>query len=250
MTNDQRLAQPATSTAEPVAWPVFLLQFLTVVAVYFLASAPPVFLIGATSVGMATSVALSMAGALLVAWTWLRRDHALAQAWDLSHPPGGWPRTIGIALLSTAAIIAWFQIGGALVMRLGLAMPDVSSVMNMVTQSPAHFAMWIVLVAIFAAGFGEELLWRGFLMDRLARLRGLAGKPWAIIGIQGALFGLPHFYQGWGGVIVTGVVGLFFGWLRFNQRGNLWALIIAHVLVDVIMMSAGYAAKLGLIELQ
>ncbi len=172
------------------------------------------------------------------------------QAWDLSHPPEGWPRAIGIALLATVAIIAWFQIGSLLVQQIGLGMPDVGHVMDMVTQSPAHFAMWIVLVAIFAAGIGEELLWRGFLMDRLQRLPGLSGRAWAIIGIQGALFGLPHLYQGWGGVIITGVVGLFFGWLRYNRRGNLWTLIIAHILVDVLMMSAGYAGKLGLIELQ
>ena len=239
-----------TTSAGSLGWPVFVLQFLSVMLVYLLASIPPVVIFGETSVGMATSVALSMAAALVVAWAWLRRDGAVAQAWDLSHPPEGWPRAIGIALLATVAIIAWFQIGSLLVQQLGFGMPDVSAVMDMVTQSPAHFAMWIVLVAIFAAGIGEELLWRGFLMDRLERLPGLSGHAWAIIGIQAVLFGLPHLYQGWGGVIITGVVGLFFGWLRYNRRGNLWTLIIAHILVDVIMMSAGYAGKLGLIELQ
>ena len=235
------------NAVRPIGWPIFILQFVTVTLVYLLASVPSVLVFGETSVGIATSVALSMAGALLVAWAWLRRDGAVAQAWDLSRPPEGWLRATGIALLATVAIIAWFQIGSLLVQQLGFAMPDVAVVMEMVTQSPAHFAMWIVLVAVFAAGFGEELLWRGFLMDRLQRLRGLSGHAWLIIGIQGALFGLPHLYQGWGGVIITGVVGLFFGWLRYNRRGNLWTLIIAHVLVDVLMMSARYAGELGVI---
>ena len=83
-------------------------------------------------------------------------------------------------------------------------------------------------------------------MDRLSRLGGLRGKMWPIILIQAALFGLPHAYQGLGGVIITGVVGIGLGWLRFHNKGNLWPCIIAHVAVDTIMMSLSYATKLGI----
>lgn len=239
--------------ARPLGWGRFILQFLTIAIVYFAAQFPPVLIWGytneagvftITSTGAAVSTALGMAAALLVAWAWLRRDGALAQAWNLSAPTS-WGRTLLIAAAATIAIIVWFTVGSMLVQAIGLETPDVGEVLGWVTQSNFHFLLWILLVAIFAAGLGEELLWRGFLMDRLARLGGLRDKVWLIIGIQALLFGLPHLYQGMGGVIITGVVGIGFGWLRYRCGGNLWACVLAHMAVDVIMMSLSYAGKLG-----
>ena len=142
-------------------------------------------------------------------------------------------------------IFAIFIGVGGLAGELGLGVPDASLVLDLVTESPTMFALWIVGVAWLAAGTGEELLYRGFLMDRLARVSGLRGKPWLVIVIQAALFGLPHAYQGWGGVLVTGTVGLFLGWLRWRMNGNLWACIIAHAAVDTIAMGAYYGETLG-----
>jgi membrane protease YdiL (CAAX protease family) len=85
-------------------------------------------------------------------------------------------------------------------------------------------------------------------MDRLARLPGLRGRDVAVVIIQAVVFGLPHLYQGWSGAVVTGVVGLILGWMRLRTGGNLWALAIAHGLVDTVMLSAGYTdvfAKIG-----
>ncbi|EDL47843.1 CPBP family intramembrane glutamic endopeptidase [Erythrobacter sp. SD-21] len=237
-----------------IGWGYFILQMLTIGVVYFACSIPAAAIWGEldangqatiSSTGAAVSVASSMVGGLLVAWLWLRRDGALAQAWNLRTPPEGWPRTLLVAVLATVAIIGWFTLGAMLAETVGLAVPDVEEVLGWVTQSRFHFMLWIVLVALFAAGLGEELLWRGYLMDRLERLPGLAGKAWPIIIIQGALFGLPHAYQGWGGMIITGVVGLGLGWLRYNRGGNLWALVLAHMAVDVIMMSLAYADRLS-----
>lgn len=236
-----------------LGWGRFILQFATVMIVYFVAQIPPALIWGfetadgqfsITSTGAAVSTALGMAAALLVAWAWLRKDGALAQAWNL-RAPASWPRTLGWSVLATVGIIGWFTLGSMLVQAMGLATPDVAEVLDWVTQSSFHFILWIVLVALFAAGLGEELLWRGFLMDRLERLGGLSEKVWLVIAIQAVLFGLPHLYQGLGGVIITGVVGLGFGWLRYRFSGNLWACVIAHMAVDVLMMSLSYADKLG-----
>lgn len=228
-----------------LGWGRFILQLVTVAAAYFASGIPAVAIWGQTSTGVAASVAMSMFGGLLMAWFWLQRDGALAEAWNLRKPKN-WPRTLGWAVLATIAIIGWFTLGSMLVEAIGLSTPDVEQVLGWVTQSQFHFILWIVLVALFAAGLGEELLWRGFLMDRLARLGGLRGRMWLVILMQAALFGLPHFYQGFGGVIITGVVGIGFGWLRFRFGGNLWACVLAHMAVDTIMMSLSYATKLGL----
>ena len=237
-----------------LGWGRFLIQLATVAFAYFAASIPVALVFTSTdadgnliisSTGAAVSVAASMAGALLVCWLWLRKDEALAQAWNLRRPDAGWPRTLLYAVLATIAIIGWFQIGGLTLQSLGMATPDTAEVLGWVTESQFHFVLWIILVAIFAAGIGEELLLRGFIMDRLNRLDGLRGKMWPIIFIQATLFGSLHLYQGLGGVIITGVVAIGFGWLRYRCNGNLWACIIAHIAVDVIMMSLAYASKLG-----
>ena len=244
-----------TAETRELGWGRFLLQFGTVALAYFAASIPAAMIWGdidangelvVTSTGAALSVASSMAGALVVAWLWLRKDGALAEAWNLRTPAIGWGRTLWFALAATIAIIGWFTLGGMLLQQIGIATPDVAEVLGWVTESRFHFLLWIVAVAIFAAGLGEELILRGFIIDRLDRLPGLAGKMWPIILIQAAIFGSLHLYQGLGGVLITGVVAIGFGWLRYRCNGNLWACVIAHIAVDVIMMSLAYASKLGL----
>lgn len=235
-----------TRDSRQLGWGRFTLQFFTVVLAYLLSGIPAIAIWGETSTGAAASVATSMAGALFVSWLWLRADGALGEAWNL-RTPESWPSTLLWGVIATIAIVIWFTLGTLLVEAAGLGLPDVEQVIGWATESHFAFLLWIVLVALFAAGLGEELLWRGFLMDRLFRLPGLVGKVWPVILLQGALFGLPHFYQGFGGVIITGVVGIGFGWLRMRFGGNLWACVLAHMAVDVLMLSLAYSEKLGLI---
>ncbi len=236
-----------------IGWWLFIAQFVTLVVIYLVASFLPALPAVIDQVGsgaaepdlgsavLASTVMFGMAATLLVCWLWLRREGRVAEAWDLS-APADWGRTLGWAALATVATIGIFLGGGTLMEAIGLPAPDASLILDLVTESPLMFALWIVGVAILAAGFGEELLWRGFLMDRLERLGGLRGRIWLVLIIQAVLFGLPHAYQGIGGMIVTGSVGLLLGWVRIVQRGNLWAVIIAHASVDVIMMSLAYAS--------
>ena len=227
-----------------LGWLRFLLQLGSVALVYFVASIPTVLIFGETNAGLLGSVVLSMIAALLLARIWLVSDNALSFAWNI-RPPVNMGRTLALAALGAGVITGIFAVGHYVVEALGLAPIDVSMVTDFVTQSPLTFALWIVLVAWLAAGIGEELLFRGFLLDRLMRLRGMRGRKWPAAIIQAAIFGLPHLYQGWGGVLVTASVGLFLAWLRFANRGNLWACILAHAAVDTIMLSLAYSQSLG-----
>lgn len=232
--------------ASGLEWGRFLLQFFTVVVGYILGSVPPILIWGQTATGYLISVVSSMVVGLLVAWLWLRRDGIVAEAWNLSRPDS-WPRALALAAAATGAICAIFLVGGPMLRELGLPAADVESVMRYVTQSPLALVLWITLVAWFAAGLGEELLWRGFLFDRLQRVRGLAGKNGLVVLVQALIFALPHGYQGISGIIMTGSIGLLLGWMRLRTGGNLWPLIIAHAAVDTIMMGLGYADAKGLI---
>jgi len=257
--------KPANSLVlkQPIGWLIFLLQFFSVAAAYFVASIlptlpalaeimlnavrnpempPPEPQLGSALVA-STVVSSALAG-MLVVWLWLRREGRLQEAIRLQAPES-WPRTLVWAVGGTVGTVLIFTFGAQLTQALGLGTPDPSFVLALVTESPQMFALWVVAVAWFAAGFGEEVLYRGFLMDRLERLAGLRGRAWAVLVIQALLFGLPHAYQGMGGMVVTAMVGLLLGWIRNRCGGNLWAAILAHAMVDTVMMSLAYADALG-----
>jgi membrane protease YdiL (CAAX protease family) len=94
----------------------------------------------------------------------------------------------------------------------------------------------LVVVWTFAA-FGEELLFRGFLMNAFYRLMDRThlrrGVKWAIALVAtSVLVGLGHTYQGAAGMILTGILGLCFGGLYLWGGRNLWTSIGTHGLYD------------------
>lgn len=258
-----RGASAAMAQKAPIGWLLFLLQFTSVAAAYFIASLLPALpvLVDAIltavenpelpaaepelgSALVASTVICSAIAGIFVVWLWLRRKGQWAEAIRLE-PPASWRQTLLWAVIGTVGTIAIFTLGAQLAEAIGLGTPDPSFVLDLVTESPAMLALWIVGVAWFAAGFGEEVLYRGFVMDRLERLAGLRGRPWAVLVIQALLFGLPHAYQGAGGMMVTAMVGLLLGHIRNRMGGNLWAAILAHAAVDTVMMGLAYGDKLG-----
>jgi membrane protease YdiL (CAAX protease family) len=85
------------------------------------------------------------------------------------------------------------------------------------------------------AGCCEEFLYRGFAMAAFSR----AGFPiWATVVLSSVLFGAAHLYQGRGGLVGTGILGLLFGAFR-AYTGSLLPVVAWHVAVDVIAGIAG-----------
>ncbi|KLE32257.1 hypothetical protein AAW01_10010 [Aurantiacibacter gangjinensis] len=239
-----------------MGWPMMLLQVVTVMAAYLLASVLAFIPMGAMGIDLtagpeaipsfwlAMSVIASAIGGLLVAWAWLAREGRVRAVWDFSAPES-WRTTLLWAGAGLIGTILLFSLGSIALEALGFPPPDASLILNAVTESPLMFAIWVSGVAIFAAGLGEELLWRGFLMDRLSRVAGLRGRWTLILIIQAVLFGLPHIYQGLGGVLLTGLIGLLFGVIRIMQKGNLWAVFIAHATYDTLAMTLVYTENAG-----
>ncbi len=100
--------------------------------------------------------------------------------------------------------------------------------------------MWLGEAWTLAA-FGEEMVFRGYLISRISDLfrDTRTGRAVALL-VSSALFGLAHGYQGWAGVIATGTIGCLLGLLYFYSRRNLWAVIICHAIVDTVALSALY----------
>ncbi|MDP9139822.1 MAG: CPBP family intramembrane metalloprotease [Pseudomonadota bacterium] len=79
------------------------------------------------------------------------------------------------------------------------------------------------------AAFGEEICFRGFLMQRLARLFGDHRPAWiASLVLSSVLFGWGHTEQGISGWVQEGLSGLLLGVLFLAAKRNLALPIIAH----------------------
>lgn len=100
---------------------------------------------------------------------------------------------------------------------------------------------WLALSWI-SAGFGEEVFFRGYMIDRIGKLLPKARWATAIAVIVPAIgFGLAHaYYQGVRGLVVTGLIGLALGTLYLLNKRNLWPLILAHGVVDTLAFTAMY----------
>lgn len=104
---------------------------------------------------------------------------------------------------------------------------------------PAAIAMGLALP--LAAAIPEEIVYRGFLIDRFTRLLGTgpAGTASSVL-LQALVFGAIHFQWGVGGVIVATIMGLVWGTAFVLCGRNLWIVIIAHSLAHVALVTQLY----------
>jgi len=87
----------------------------------------------------------------------------------------------------------------------------------------------LLVVALAANAFAEELVVRGYLIPRLEDAT--ASLPFAIVASAG-LFASYHLYQGLGGMLLIFVTGLIYG-VGFVLVRRLWPFVVAHFLWGV-----------------
>jgi len=105
--------------------------------------------------------------------------------------------------------------------------------------------VWLAAVWTIVA-FGEEMIFRGYLINRIADLVGRTRAGW-ILSLLGSslIFGLGHSYQGLAGIITTAAIGLLLGIVYLISKRNLWVSIISHGLIDTISLVALYFSRPG-----
>ena len=119
----------------------------------------------------------------------------------------------------------------ALLRLLGLPGQDISSYES-IEGNYGLLAMYLT-VSWTTAGFGEELIFRGFLMGGLARCLGQSRWAWAAaVIISSMLFGLMHVKTGLGGMLTTGLSGALLAGLYLLSHRSIWAAYIAHGLAN------------------
>lgn len=171
---------------------------------------------------------IHIALALLAIWliSWLK-----GVGWsDLGfYKPNNWLHVILLGI-GVAVIL---QSSALLQIRLGGPMPDLSS-FEYIKNNPIALLGGLV-IAWTTAGFGEEIIWRGFFMKQIARLFDESRTGWVVsLFVSAAVFGLIHAYQGVTGILMTGFAGLVYGFIFLRSKRNLWTTILAHALTDTL----------------
>ncbi len=96
----------------------------------------------------------------------------------------------------------------------------------------------------FISAFGEEVIYRGFLMNRIAELGGGGAWAWrAAVVVSSVVFGFIHSPWGVVGMVQTGAVGLVLGIAYLVVRRNLWANVLTHVYMDTVLLVPLYFAE-------
>lgn len=206
-------------------------DFTTLVGGLYLLGGPLV------NLGLVVTIAIFWVVSKIRGSTW--SDFGLAR-------PKSWGLTVLMGIGVTVVMVVLFMLLMPLLTS-AFPIPQVDNSRFDILRGNLPNLILNVVAAWFTAAFLEELLWRGYLMNRLVDLQGKKTKLAWVIALVGSaiIFGLAHAYQGLGGVIKITVVGLLFGAAFLIVRRSLWPVIIMHALLDTISFVEDYFGEIS-----
>jgi membrane protease YdiL (CAAX protease family) len=154
--------------------------------------------------------------------------------------PKSWRNSVAVALLASLVSVL---ISYCLLKLFGASPfggPDYSR-FAVVHGNTKLLFIWLLAVWTIVA-FGEEIIGRGFMIDRLLVVfDGKFNPPFLAIAISAVIFGFVHFYQGIAGVVDNTCTGIIFGTLYLNQGKTLWSNFLSHGFIDSIIVLIFYS---------
>lgn len=111
---------------------------------------------------------------------------------------------------------------------------DMKSIVAQMPRTDGRLSMEIVFAVSVVNGVFEELFVAGYAITALQQARGM----WTAINVSTAIRVLYHLYQGPFAFLTIAPMGLLFGYVYARTR-QLWPLIVAHVLIDIIGLLYG-----------
>ena len=172
-----------------------------------------------------------------------------AKKWDWKYfgiTKPNWPNTIFKALIFSIClfILSDFLITPFLELYFGKV--DLSEVSHLVGNLNNYvlylFLGWVI------GGFCEEIIYRGYVVKRLAIIFGDTNKTWLLSAIIASIgFGFMHYYQGPSGIITTGIIGFMFGLIYIYNRNNLMLPILTHGIYNMMAITLIYLGKARMI---
>jgi membrane protease YdiL (CAAX protease family) len=160
-------------------------------------------------------------GALMLFWV-MRVERLPLSSIGLRKPNWG---TLGWGLATAVALLATVMLTFAVIA------PALSLKQNMTTTAGlVQVPLWLLLLTPLVAGVTEEILYRGYAIERLTFL---TGRRWLAGLVAGAAFILAHW--SWGGlqmIIVAFATVILVG--LYQWRRDLACCMLAHALADLI----------------
>lgn len=104
-----------------------------------------------------------------------------------------------------------------------------------------HACLIALLVVWVTAGFGEEIIFRGYFMRQFVKFFG-ESKVSIVFNIVlfACFFGFMHSQQGITGQLVTGIVGALLALIFYLRKYDLWFIIAVHGFFDTIALICIY----------
>jgi len=153
-------------------------------------------------------------------------------------------RTVLLSLLVCALAVGGFIIG-SIVMANITGIPESANLSGYNYLRNNIGMLLLTLGGVYiVSSFGEEVVYRAFLINRITEL-GQETKKATIIAVivSSIIFGLVHYEWGPMGIVQTGFMGLVLGICYIKLKRKLWVLVLAHVYMDTILMVQMYLAS-------
>jgi membrane protease YdiL (CAAX protease family) len=183
---------------------------------------------------------------LVLAYTALRLQGTDWRHLGLGFEFAGWRRvliTLGQGVVIFLAATLGFAVGAVLMANI-VGIPEGADFQSYDYLQGNLLMLAVALPGVYiSASFGEEVLFRGYLMTRCAEFFGSSKAGWRVaITVSAVVFALIHYDWGISGIVQTGFMGwvLAYAYVRVNR--NLWANIVAHGIMDTILMVQLYLA--------
>jgi membrane protease YdiL (CAAX protease family) len=145
-----------------------------------------------------------------------------------------WKTTLALGIVA-GLLLEGFElfVSQPILVRLLRKQPDLEDFRPLIGN--LKLTLIFLALAWILAAFGEEMIYRGYLMNRVADLFNRTRRAWIVsLIVVHVAFGLAHAYQGWTGVIDEGLSGLLLGVIYLRTGRNLAVPIIAHGIGDSI----------------
>lgn len=147
-----------------------------------------------------------------------------------------WKFTLALGIAAGLLMEAFeLFVSQPLLIRITGKQPDFSDFQSV--HGNLKLVLLFIALAWALAAFGEEMVWRGYLMNRVADLGNRTRLAWTIsLVVVNLVFGSAHSYQGITGIIDEGLMGVLLGLMYLGVGCNLFVPVVAHGVADTVDM--------------
>lgn len=184
---------------------------------------------------------------LLYIWVGIRLRGENCSSLGLKFNLPTWRQGFRIFLLSLLVFVlamAGFMIGSIIMVNI-TGMPQQADMSSYDFLKDNLGMLLLTLAGVYiASSFGEEVIYRGFLINRISEI-GKNSRIAVVLAVilSAVIFGLIHYEWGPMGVVQTFFMGLVLGICYIKLKKRLWILVLAHAYMDTILIVQLYLAS-------